>query len=91
MDTIEQVHGELPEVRQVPTAELSAPEVAEIRRLLWAAFASDDEGFTEADWEHALGGRHFVLQVDVVLLTPTSPPLDLTAPISCDGRPGDVW
>lgn len=27
----------------------------------------------------------------LILATPTSPPLDLTAPISCDWRPGDVW
>jgi aminoglycoside 2'-N-acetyltransferase I len=27
----------------------------------------------------------------LVLRTPTSPPLDLSAPISCDWRPGDVW
>jgi aminoglycoside 2'-N-acetyltransferase I len=27
----------------------------------------------------------------LVLLTPTSPVLDLGAPISCDWRPGDVW
>jgi aminoglycoside 2'-N-acetyltransferase I len=27
----------------------------------------------------------------LVLPTPTSPRLDLTAPISCDWRPGDVW
>ncbi len=27
----------------------------------------------------------------MVLATPTSPPLDLTAPISCEWRPGDVW
>lgn len=27
----------------------------------------------------------------LVLRTPASPPLDLTAPISCDWRPGDVW
>ena len=27
----------------------------------------------------------------LVLATPTSPPLDLTASISCDWRPGDVW
>lgn len=26
-----------------------------------------------------------------VLPTPTSPPLDLTSPIACDWRPGDVW
>lgn len=27
----------------------------------------------------------------LVLPTPSSPPLDLSAPISCDWRPGDVW
>ncbi len=27
----------------------------------------------------------------MVLPTPTSPPLDLDLPISCDWRPGDVW
>ena len=27
----------------------------------------------------------------MVLATPTSPPLDLAAPISCEWRPGDVW
>ena len=27
----------------------------------------------------------------LVLATSTSPPLDLTAPISCEWRPGDVW
>jgi aminoglycoside 2'-N-acetyltransferase I len=27
----------------------------------------------------------------MVLPTPSSPPLDLAAPISCDWRPGDVW
>jgi aminoglycoside 2'-N-acetyltransferase I len=29
---------------------------------------------------------------DVMIVpTPASPPLDLTAPISCEWRPGDVW
>jgi aminoglycoside 2'-N-acetyltransferase I len=27
----------------------------------------------------------------MVRATPTSPPLDLSAPITCDWRPGDVW
>jgi len=27
----------------------------------------------------------------LVLLTPTSPDIDLAAPISCSWRPGDVW
>jgi aminoglycoside 2'-N-acetyltransferase I len=27
----------------------------------------------------------------MVLLTPGTPPIDLTSPISCEWRPGDVW
>jgi aminoglycoside 2'-N-acetyltransferase I len=173
------------------TDELTTAETAAIRAILKAAFgAGEDEAFTEDDWDHALGGRHFVLDVDgeivshasvvgrelrvagrplwtgyveavatapdrqgqgfgtqvmraasayiaerfelgalgtgaqgfyerlgwrtwsgpmsvrtedgdrrtpdeegylMVLLTPSSPVLDLAAPISCEWRPGDVW
>jgi aminoglycoside 2'-N-acetyltransferase I len=52
-------------VRRLPTAELTAEETAAIRVLLWAAFADDEDGaFTEDDWLHALGGVHFVYDVD---------------------------
>jgi len=180
-----------PRVRRLSTAALTTSEIASIRALLVAAFNSDeDEAFTDDDWDHALGGRHFVLDVDgeiaahasvverelhvggrpvrtgyveavataperqgaglgsllmgdvnayiregfelgalgtgrhhfyeqqgwrtwigpsavrttdglrptpeedgyiMVLATPTSPPLDLAAEISCEWRPGDVW
>jgi aminoglycoside 2'-N-acetyltransferase I len=55
-----------PHLRTVRTAELGESDVVAIRTLLWAAFAADDpdEQFTEEDWEHALGGVHFVLEVD---------------------------
>jgi aminoglycoside 2'-N-acetyltransferase I len=46
------------------TAELTVAEIATIHNLLWAAFASDCCGFTEHDWEHAVGGVHFVLERD---------------------------
>jgi aminoglycoside 2'-N-acetyltransferase I len=177
-------------VRRRSTDELTAEEIVAIRDLLWAAFPASDEGFTEDDWQHALGGQHFVLAVDgviashasvmerelhvadrpirtgyveavatapafqrqglgsavmreatayireafelgalgtgehafyerlgwttwqgptfvrtpegpqstpdddgyiLVLTTPTSPPIDLGAPISCESRPGDAW
>jgi aminoglycoside 2'-N-acetyltransferase I len=178
-------------LRRLATHELDPAEIAAIRTLLWAAFGDDPDGaFTEDDWQHALGGVHFVLDVDgeiaghaavvereirvaqmplrtgyveavataparqrsglgslvmidvgehirerfelgvlgtgvhafyerrgwltwrgpssvrtpegdirtpdedgyiLVLPTPSSPPLDLAAPISCDWRPGDVW
>src|SRR4029077_15736923 len=50
-------------VRQVTTAELSSADVAALRALLWAAFPTGEEGFTEDDWDHALGGVHFVLEI----------------------------
>jgi len=179
------------QVRRVATQDLAAAEITAIRALMVAAFGTDeDEAFTDDDWEHAIGGLHFVLDLDgeivahasvverelhvdgrplrtgyveavataptrqgaghgsrvmgevsayirdrfelgalgtgrqtfyerqgwrtwsgpsavrttdglhptpeddgsiMVLATPTSPPLELGAPISCEWRPGDVW
>jgi aminoglycoside 2'-N-acetyltransferase I len=177
-------------VRRVPSADLTTDEIGAIRHLLWNAFPVGGDGFTEDDWQHALGGTHFVLELDrrivshasvverelhigdrpvrtgyveavatdpaeqgrglgtrvmedvtghiraefelgalgtgahrfyerlgwrtwrgpssvrtdrgavptpdedgyiLVLTTPTSPPLDFSASISCDWRPGDAW
>lgn len=50
---------------RVPTADLTPSEVAEIRGLMFAAFADDEHGgFTEEDWQHAIGGIHFILDID---------------------------
>jgi len=47
------------------TRDLTTAEVDAIRSLLTAAFAEDEHGgFTEEDWQHALGGTHFVLEDD---------------------------
>ena len=177
-------------IRRARTADLSTADLAAIRTLLDAAFAPDDPVFPESDWQHALGGVHFVALLDdetvghasvvgrelraadrplrtgyveavatlparqgrgvgtlvmraanehirstydlgalgtgehgfyqrlewqtwqgplfvrtpqgeqatpdeeggvMVLTTPTTGPLDLRAPLSCDWRPGDVW
>jgi aminoglycoside 2'-N-acetyltransferase I len=178
-------------LRRLSTPELTRAETQSIRALMDAAFGTDeDEGFSDDDWEHALGGVHVVLELDgeivahaavvereihvggralrtgyveavatsperqgmglgsivmtdvtehiresfelgglgtgrqsfyrrlgwqawagpssvrttdgeqptpdedgsiMVLATPTSPPFDLTAPISCEWRPGDAW
>jgi aminoglycoside 2'-N-acetyltransferase I len=182
--------GSEPILRTLASDELGSEEVAVIRRLLDAAWAGESGAFTEEDWNHALGGTHFVLEqggeivahasvverelhtgghsltagyveavatrrthrrrghgtalmrevgeyIDrtfrlgaldtgspsfyerlgwvvwrgptfvrtggglvrteeedgqvLVRLTPTSPGLDLSAPISCDWRPGDAW
>lgn len=59
-------------LRRTPTHELTAPEIRAIRELLWAAFPSGDEGFTEDDWQHAIGGLHFVLEFDARILAHAS-------------------
>lgn len=52
-------------LRRLATAELTAAEVAIIREILGAAFGTEeDERFTESDWDHAVGGVHFALDLD---------------------------
>lgn len=52
-------------LRRLASDELSRDEVAAIRRLLVAAFGPDEEErFTDDDWQHAVGGVHFVLDLD---------------------------
>jgi aminoglycoside 2'-N-acetyltransferase I len=54
-----------PRIRALPTAELTDGETAAIQALLTAAFERDEHGgFTWDDWLHAVGGTHFVLEVD---------------------------
>ena len=45
-------------VRALPTSELSASTRPRLRRLLDASFS---DGFSDADWEHALGGWHVLV------------------------------
>lgn len=60
-------------VRRVRTEELAPEELTAIRDLLWTAFAEDPEGgFEEDDWNHALGGIHFVLEEDGAIVTHAS-------------------
>jgi aminoglycoside 2'-N-acetyltransferase I len=180
-----------PRLLRLTTPELTPQQVGAIRAMLERAFGSDEEErFTDDDWDHAIGGMHFVLELDgevvahgsvverelhvdgrplrtgyveavatepkrqgagfgsllmadvtswirdrfelgalgtgrqrfyerqgwvtwagpsfvrtsggpqrtpeedgyiMVLRTPSSPPLDVTAAISCEWRPGDVW
>jgi aminoglycoside 2'-N-acetyltransferase I len=61
-------------LRRLATHELTAAEVEAVRELLADAFASDDEDehFTEDDWQHAVGGVHFVLDVGGEILAHAS-------------------
>ncbi|HSJ50083.1 MAG TPA: GNAT family N-acetyltransferase [Actinomycetota bacterium] len=49
-------------VTRCSTDELERGEVASLRALLDAAWAGMEEAFTDADWEHAGGGVHFVVR-----------------------------
>jgi aminoglycoside 2'-N-acetyltransferase I len=51
-------------VRSLATDELRGEEVAVLRDLFRGAWGSGSEGFTDEDWDHAVGGVHFVLEED---------------------------
>ncbi len=56
-------------LRQLSTPELTRPEIEAIRALMGAAFGSDEEEqFSDDDWQHAVGGVHFVLELDVEIV-----------------------
>jgi aminoglycoside 2'-N-acetyltransferase I len=60
-------------VRRLATDELTAAEVTSIRALLDEAFGSDeDERFSQEDWQHVVGGVHFVLDVEGAILAHAS-------------------
>jgi aminoglycoside 2'-N-acetyltransferase I len=57
-------------VRRLRTTELTDADVAALRQLMTDAFAGDEHGgFTEDDWQHALGGMHFLLEADGRIVT----------------------
>jgi aminoglycoside 2'-N-acetyltransferase I len=60
-------------LRRVPTADLTLTEVASIRELMVVAFGPDeDERFTDEDWGHAIGGLHFVLDLNGTIIVHAS-------------------
>ena len=65
--------GSRPRVRRLATTELTPADVSAIRSLLEDAFGPDeDERFTDDDWDHAVGGVHFVLDLDGALIAHAS-------------------
>ena len=59
-------------VRSATTAELTPADLVQMRALLWAAFPKGEDGFTEDDWQHAMGGRHFIAEPDGVIVSHAS-------------------
>ena len=53
------------DIRTATSDELTTAEIAAIRALLFSAFEGDEHGgFTEDDWQHSVGGIHFVADTD---------------------------
>ncbi|HEX7246702.1 MAG TPA: GNAT family N-acetyltransferase [Actinomycetota bacterium] len=50
-------------VRVVETSQLSPDELTSLRTLLDEAWVGE-EAFDETDWQHALGGTHFLMEVE---------------------------
>jgi aminoglycoside 2'-N-acetyltransferase I len=52
-------------IRRLATHELDPGEIGAIREIMTLAFGDDEEeAFTDADWAHALGGTHVVVELD---------------------------
>jgi aminoglycoside 2'-N-acetyltransferase I len=51
-------------ITRLTTDALTPASTSAIRALLWAAFGDGEEAMTEDDWQHALGGMHFVAELD---------------------------
>jgi len=74
-----------PRLRRLATDELTEREIATIRELLARAFGSDEEErFTDDDWDHAIGGVHFVLELDGNVIAHAS---IVERELHIDGRP----
>jgi aminoglycoside 2'-N-acetyltransferase I len=56
-------------LRLVASDELTAADDVRLHSLMLDAFKDDElGGFTEEDWQHALGGTHFLLESDGVIV-----------------------
>jgi aminoglycoside 2'-N-acetyltransferase I len=54
--------------RTLSSHDLRPGEIAAIRDLLDAAFGAGAGGFDDEDWSHALGGQHFVIDDEGVIV-----------------------
>lgn len=56
-------------VRTVSSRDLTPGETRALRELFDAAWADEADAFTDQDWDHAMGGRHFVIEEDAAILS----------------------
>jgi aminoglycoside 2'-N-acetyltransferase I len=72
-------------LRRLGTDEFTPAEIDAVRALLTAAFGDDEADlFSDEDWQHAIGGTHFVLEIDGVIVTHASV---VEREIHVDGQP----
>ncbi len=56
-------------IRVLGTEDLRDDEIANIREIMEVAFGDDpEERFLDADWAHAVGGRHVVLEAEGAII-----------------------
>jgi aminoglycoside 2'-N-acetyltransferase I len=60
-----------PRLRRSPSDALTSAEVGRLRQLMASAFEADD-GFGDEDWEHAVGGTHYLLELGGEILAHAS-------------------
>jgi aminoglycoside 2'-N-acetyltransferase I len=60
------------EVQRIATDDLIPKIVRNLRELFGAAWGDGPEGFTDEDWDHAVGGVHFLLQQDEAIVAHAS-------------------
>ncbi len=63
---------------------LSPAATAAVRELLWTAFGEGEDAMTEEDWQHAMGGVHFLAELDGVIVAYASV---AERTLEIDGRP----
>lgn len=59
-------------VRRLGSDELNRDETAALRELFGAAWGGEPEEFTDEDWDHAVGGIHFIIEESGAILAHAS-------------------
>jgi aminoglycoside 2'-N-acetyltransferase I len=72
-------------VRRLATSDVRRADLLTIRNLLVSAFGPGlEERFTKTDWDHSLGGTHFLVELDGAIVAHASV---IERTIEVDGTP----
>jgi aminoglycoside 2'-N-acetyltransferase I len=52
----------VPTLRRLSTAELTPDEIRSLHALFAAAWPDPEDGFSDEDWQHSIGGVHIVVE-----------------------------